>query len=95
MKKALPTLLLLCAVTFCHETGQLVAVDDLSFLGVKHKGSDVIIFDTSGVVRTRFGRSGGYTGHPTWYHDVAVDRDGNIYAADILGNSVQLFRKTR
>jgi peptidylamidoglycolate lyase len=53
----------------------------------------VIIFDTAGKVQTRFGRSGAYNGHTCWYHDAAVDNKGDIYIGDILGNSIQKFRR--
>jgi peptidylamidoglycolate lyase len=69
------------------------AVDYHSFLKLRHYGSDVLIFDTAGAARSRFGRSGSYEGPPTWYHDVCSDADGNIYTGDILGNTAQKFRK--
>lgn len=81
----------ICAVSF-HQS-RLFAVDDFTFLKVKHRGSDVIIFDTTGKVQTRFGRSGGYNGTVSWYHDLVIDKDGNIYIGDILGNTLQKFRK--
>jgi peptidylamidoglycolate lyase len=83
----------ICSVTFDKAHQQLIAVDDDLFFKLKHRGSDVIIFDTAGKVQTRFGRSGFYTGATCWYHDAAVDDEGNIYTGDILGNSIQKFRK--
>ena len=83
----------ICAIAF-NETGtKLFAVDDLSFLKIKHRGSDVLVLDSTGQVQTRFGRSGMYEGPPTWYHTLAVDKDENIYVGDILQNKIQLFRK--
>jgi peptidylamidoglycolate lyase len=73
----------ICAVAFGKS--KLFAVDDFTFLKVKHRGSDVFIFDTAGKVQTRFGRSGLYEGHTSWYHDLTVDKDENIYVGDILG----------
>lgn len=81
----------ICAVAF--DNSKLFAVDDLTFLKVKHCGSDIFIFDATGKVQTRFGRSGFYKGETTWYHDLTVDKDGNIYVGDILGNTIQKFRK--
>ena len=81
----------ICAVA--SDKSKLFVVDDVTFLKVKHRGSDVFIFDTTGKVQTRFGRSGFYTGKTSWYHDLAVDKDENIYVGDILGNTIQKFRK--
>jgi peptidylamidoglycolate lyase len=72
---------------------KIFAVDDFTFLKLKHRGSDIFIFDTTGKVQTRFGRSGFYKGKISWYHDLTVDRDENIYVGDILGNTIQKFRK--
>jgi peptidylamidoglycolate lyase len=85
----------ICAVLFDSTQSKIFAVDDFTFLKLKHRGSDVLIFDSSGNVQTRFGRSGSYTGKTSWYHDMTIDKDGNIYVGDILGNSIQKFRKVR
>jgi peptidylamidoglycolate lyase len=83
----------ICSVAFDKVQSKLFAVDDWSFLKLKHRGSDVFVFDTAGNVQTRFGRSGSYHGKTSWYHDLTMDKDGNIYVCDILGNTVQKFRK--
>lgn len=83
----------ICAVAFDKTQYRLFAVDDFTFLKVKHRGSDVIIFDSIQRAQTRFGRSGSYQGNTSWYHDLTVDKDDNIYVGDILGNTVQKFRK--
>jgi peptidylamidoglycolate lyase len=83
----------ICAVTFDKTDKKIFAIDDLSFLKIKHRGSDVFIFDTTGNVQTRFGRSGSYDGETCWYHDIAVDNEQNIYVGDILGNKIQKFKK--
>lgn len=80
-----------CAVAF--DNSKLFAVDDLTFFNINHRGSDAIIIDTTGKVQTRFGRSGSFEGNTSWYHDLTVDRDENIYVGDILGNTVQKFKK--
>jgi peptidylamidoglycolate lyase len=82
----------MCAVS-CRG-GISYAVDDHSFLKLRHRGSDILIFDTAATVLSRFGRSGSYNGPRTWYHDLCADADGNIYTGDILGNRLQKFRKT-
>ena len=83
----------ICAVAFDKTQSKLFAVDDFTFLKLKHRGSDVFIFDKAGRVQTRFGRSGFYKGKTSWYHDLTVDKDENIYVGDILGNTIQKFRK--
>jgi peptidylamidoglycolate lyase len=83
----------MCAVSFDKTQLKLFAVDDLSFMKLKHRGSDVIVFDTADEVQTRFGRSGSYQGKVAWYHDITVDQDENIYVCDILRNTIQKFRK--
>jgi peptidylamidoglycolate lyase len=83
----------ICAVAFDNTQNKLLATDDFTFLNLKHRGSDIFIFDTSGHVQTRFGRSGSYEGPTTWYHDLTTDKDGNIYVGDILGNTIQKFKK--
>lgn len=75
------------------EKSTLFAVDDFTFLKVKHRGSDIFAFDSSGNVQTRFGRSGSYTGNLSWYHCLAIDKNENIYTGDILGNTIQKFKK--
>jgi peptidylamidoglycolate lyase len=85
----------MCAVTYDKIMKRLAAVDDVTFLKFKHRGSDIIIFDSTGKVLTRFGRSGLYDGPTCWYHDVAVDKEGSIYVGDILGNRIQKFRKVK
>ena len=71
----------------------LVAIDDFTFLGLKHRGSDIFIFNANRQVQTRFGRSGSFQGALSWYHDLAVDDDQSIYVGDILGNTIQKFEK--
>ena len=83
----------ICSITFDKRKEKLIAIDDVTFLKIKHRGSDIIIFDSTGNVQTRFGRSGFYDGPLCWYHDVAIDREDCIYAGDILGNKIQKFRK--
>jgi peptidylamidoglycolate lyase len=81
------------SVTYNPADGSFLAVDDYSFLKFRHRGSDVYLFDSTGVVRSRFGRSGGYDGPTGWFHDAVADKEGNIYVGDILNDRVMKFRK--
>lgn len=83
----------LCSMVFDKKEQRIIAVDDMISLGVSHKGSDIILFDSTGTSFSRFGRSGHYNGPVCWYHDVAVDKEGNIYVVDLLGGAIQKFEK--
>lgn len=83
----------ICSVVFDKKNEKLVAVDDVTFLKLKHRGSDILIFDPTGNIQTRFGRSGFYDGPLCWYHDVAIDNKENIYTGDIHGNRIQKFKR--
>lgn len=82
----------MCSV-FVDQTSSMFAIDDFTYLKIKHRGSDIFIFDPAGNVRQRFGRSGFYEGQTAWYHDLIVDKEKNIYVCDILGNSLQKFKR--
>jgi peptidylamidoglycolate lyase len=82
----------ICGLTFDKVKNQIIAVDDeTSWFDIRHNGSDIIVFDITGKVISRQGRTSHYSGPKCWYHDVAVDSDGNIYTADILNNMIQKF----
>jgi len=83
----------LFAVCYDSSASKLLAVDDVSFLHLVHRGADVLVLDTAGGISSRFGRSGMYAGPKAWYHDIVADREGNIYVADMLGHGIQKFRK--
>lgn len=81
------------AVALHKHRQKLIMIDDVTFLKIKHRGSDVIIADSKGNVENRFGRSGHYNGPICWYHDVVIDYEECIYTGDILGNRILKFRK--
>ncbi len=57
------------------------------------KGSDIILFDSTMTVLSRFGRSGSYKGPALDFHDIAVDDEENIYVCQTGGKKVYKFRK--
>jgi peptidylamidoglycolate lyase len=71
----------------------IVSIDDLRFLKIKHRGSDIIIMDTTGKIENRFGRSGSVIESTSWYHDLAIDKEESIYVGDILQNRVLKFKR--
>ncbi len=83
------------AVVFDKIKNDFVAVDySTSWFQLKHNGSDIILFDSSGNVIEKFGKNRlNKEGVKGWYHDVAVDSKENIYVTDILGNRIQKFEK--
>lgn len=83
------------AVSFNKTDNRIFAVDDLSFLKIKHRGSDIFSVDSVGRVETEFSRSRVNEEKICWYHDIAVDNQQNIYVGDMLGNQVQKFKKIR
>lgn len=60
---------------------------------INPKGSDIILFDSTGNRLGQFGRSGGYDGPASRLHDIAIDKEGNIFVCDILKNRIQKFTK--
>lgn len=80
------------AVTLDKTARQLVASDYITNY-IKPRGSDIILFDSAGTRLGQFGRSSHQEGPTTRIHDVVVDREGNIFACDILKNRLQQFSK--
>lgn len=56
-------------------------------------GSSIIEFDLSQHVKNRFGATGAANRTTCWFHDLAIDSDGNIYVGDIIGIKVLKFQK--
>lgn len=71
---------------------KVLATDYISTI-ISTKGSDIIVFDTTGNIENRFGKSGSYDGPVCRYHNIAVDKEGNIYVGDILDNHIQKFKR--
>jgi len=72
---------------------RLFAIDYIPIDGTSPSGSDILFFGPGMKPEKRLGRSGDYHGDACRYHDIAVDRKGNIYVGDILGNQIQKFNR--
>lgn len=85
----------ICAIYYNKLSKQLIAVDDeVSWFGLKHNGSNIIIINADGSIASQFGKEDFKAMHlKGWFHDVCVDKTGNIYVGDILENKVWKFRK--
>jgi hypothetical protein len=81
------------AITSCFINAQENYLFHLYLISTIHRGSNVFAFDTLRQLQTKFGRSGSYKGATSWYHDLTIDKEGNIYMGDILGNTIQKFKK--
>lgn len=57
-----------------------------------NKGSKIFRYDSSGNIVFQFGSTGENKRTVSWYHDIAVDRQGNIYVGDIHGIKLLKFR---
>ena len=82
----------LYSVTIDKRNQHLFAVDYLIIMDTIIKGSNIIECDPAGNLIEQFGRSGSYKGSLCRYHDICMDKEGNIYVGDILGNRVQKFK---
>jgi peptidylamidoglycolate lyase len=81
----------LYSLTIDKGTQHLFATDYLSYFDIWIKGSDIYRLDLSGNTLLKFGRTGNFDGPVSRYHNIVLDRDGNIYVTDILKNSLQKF----
>ncbi|MCX2745316.1 peptidyl-alpha-hydroxyglycine alpha-amidating lyase family protein [Mangrovivirga sp. M17] len=84
----------LYSVTLDNSREHLFGVDFFVENDTLVKGSDIFRFDLDLEQQVQFGRSGNYEGTVARYHDIQIDRSGNIYTGDILSNKVQKFRPT-
>ncbi|MEJ8844315.1 peptidyl-alpha-hydroxyglycine alpha-amidating lyase family protein [Lacibacter sp. H375] len=62
---------------------------------IGNKGSKVFQYDTAGNVVFQFGSTGENKRTASWYHDIAVDKNGNIYVGDIRGAKLLKFEKKK
>ncbi|HTH29880.1 MAG TPA: peptidyl-alpha-hydroxyglycine alpha-amidating lyase family protein [Lacibacter sp.] len=60
---------------------------------IGNKGSKVFQYDSSGNVSFQFGSSGENKRIKSWFHDLAVDKQANIYVGDIRAAKLLKFKK--
>lgn len=56
------------------------------------KGSTFFVCDSMVVESQHFGVTGAKERRSSWFHDIAIDKDGNIYVGDITGLKVLKFK---
>ncbi len=59
---------------------------------IGNKGSKIFRYDSTGNIVFQFGSTGENKRTVSWYHDIAVDKQGNIYVGDIHGIKLLKFR---
>ena len=84
----------LYSVTIDKSTQHLFAVDFLVVMKYFTKGSNIMEYDETGKLITRFGRSTSVDAPVTRFHDIAVDNEGSIYVCDIIGNKIMKYRRS-
>lgn len=78
------------SVVFDKEKKGFVAADYTTSSSDMVMGSEIILFSSSGNFITKLEMKEGLK---CWYHNVAIDNQENIYVTDILGNTIQKFKK--
>ena len=65
---------------------------DYHFLDTLVNGSTILQYNKADTVIYQFGGLGSNKRTASWYHDIAVDKEGSIYVGDIRRMKVQKFR---
>lgn len=73
--------------------GNVFAVDGLYVNDSLPMARGVIKFTSNLAILMRFGRNDSSDSKDALFHDIAVDKEENIYVANIFGKTVQKFRK--
>jgi len=77
------------------DKGQNLFAIDYDFTTVPDtlvKGSTIFRFDSTESITFDFGATGEKKRTPSWFHDISLDKQGNIYVGDIMGIKVLKFR---
>lgn len=83
------------SVNIQKNTQKLFGIDYMTISPLIVKGSDVLLFNDSLKLTNRFGRTGELNHSSDWYHDLAVDKDGNIYVGDITNKKLVKFKPVK
>jgi peptidylamidoglycolate lyase len=70
----------------------IFAVDDTYIKDSTPKEDDIIQLDSELNLITRFGRSAASGNKDSLFHDIEVDKSGNIYVANMFNHKVQKFK---
>lgn len=65
---------------------------DYDFADTEIYGSTIFQYDKEDKIIYHFGGLGTNKRTASWYHDISVDKEGNIYVGDIRGMKVRKFR---
>ncbi|MEO5647716.1 MAG: hypothetical protein ABIQ56_05100, partial [Chitinophagaceae bacterium] len=76
-----------------NKTNNLLATEFFSDTDKVIKGADILLFDSNLNLLKRFGLSDNSNNITGKYHDMAIDKNGNIYACDIRNNTIQKFKR--
>ena len=76
-------------------SGQVFVIDGGAQPYLLPHRSAIVVFDSTGKELQRFGRFGNQDGQFIMGHDIALDRDGNVLVADVLGRRLQRFNRVR
>jgi peptidylamidoglycolate lyase len=83
---------ILCSLAI-DKNDKVFAVDDIYSKDSLPTGDDIIQLDSGLNLISRFGRSDSSVDTSALFHDIAVDKEGSIYVANILGKKVQKFKR--
>ena len=83
---------ILCSLAI-DKNDKVFAVDDIYIKDSLPTGDDIIQLDSELNLISRFGRSDSSVDTSALFHDIAVDKEGSIYVANILGKKVQKFKR--
>ena len=74
-------------------TGQVFVIDGGAQPYLLPYRAAIVVLDSTGTELERIGRFGNHDGQFIMGHDIALDRDGNVLVADVLGRRLQRFNR--